>query len=144
MPKLLSTIRVKDYTRIWRLLLFPGLCFAFFGAVIVVPGVWLGAEPFIGWSYGEEYICAGKLLTILLIGTWIYGAVTGWLNFALVVSANKLLGSVMMVILAISVVTASYLAKGNAVGVAGGVSASLVVISVAAWTLAFGTRQLMK
>lgn len=142
-PKLLSAIREKDYTRIRRLLLVPGLCFVFIGVVIIVP-VWLGAESFIGWSYGEAYIGAGKLLTILLIGTWIFGAVTGWLNFALVVSANKRLGSVMMVILAISVVSTSYLAKGNTLGVAGGVSASLVVISVAAWILAFGTRQLMK
>lgn len=69
------------------------------GFALVVVGA-IGALPlsyytkqFITYAFGEDYGAASSAALWLLSGTWLFGAVSGWLNFACVITSRKFAGS---------------------------------------------------
>ena len=143
-PRFLAALREQNLSRIHRLIFLPASGFMLVGYGIALPLLYFYAEPVIAISYGPSYMEAAELLIILFIGTWLHGAITGWLNFFLIISENKKLGSLLLITLSLSILLTSYLAGGDPRRVALGVSFSLIGISLVSWWLAFRTKYLIR
>lgn len=143
-PRFLNAIKTLDIKKLKYMIVLPSVMFMIFGYIIVLPILYLYIKPLLGASYGVNYVTASNPFLILFLGTWLYGAVTGWLNFFLIISSNKIFGSAMGVVLAASGLIGAYASKGDIDLLAIWISASLMVASLSAWWLAFKTRYLAK
>ncbi len=90
-PRLLDRIRHDDLTGIRRLLVLPAACLIA-AATIAAPLLEVLGELLIKLAYGRSYGTAVAPFRLLLLSTWILGAVTGWLGFVVVVSDAKRFG----------------------------------------------------
>lgn len=143
-PRFLEGVRNLQIESLRQLIVTPAICFALLGYACVLPLMYLYAEPLIVLVYGESYIASTYPFIILFTGTWLYSAVTGWLNFFIIISSNKVIGSFMSGLLALSGLAGAYLTKGDINLLAIWISASFMVASLIAWFLAFKTKYLIR
>lgn len=90
--RIMSAMRGQDFSRIQYMLILAGVILVVIGAVGAVP-LSLYAQPLITLAFGDAYGAASSAAIWLLLGTWIFGAVSGWLNFACVITSKKYFGS---------------------------------------------------
>jgi len=141
-PKLLAAMREKDYRRFRRMLVLPGIVIAAIGLGFV-PVLWFMAEPILVGLYGETYRGAAIPLSVLFVGTWMFGAVTGWIGFVCVISEHKKVGSMLYMILALFVAAGVFLAGGSVIATAIGVTVAMGLTSIVAWWLLLSSRLLV-
>jgi len=132
-PRLLSAYRSDDHGRFCKII---GLAAAAFGigSALVAATVWLIGGPLLEHLYGPAYAGALNPLLILIIGSSIFGAVTGWLSFAMVISSRKSLGTALFALqLGLIAIGGMLLAGGTAVGMAAAVAGCNLIVSAVAW-----------
>lgn len=91
-PRIMASWRKHDVHRIRLLLILPGALLTAFGVIGIFPLVKCG-EVLVTLAFGDSYRAATAVALWLLLGTWILGAVTGWLNFACAITTRKMAGS---------------------------------------------------
>jgi len=131
-PRLLESLRDDDHRRFnWIILRMAGLM-ALATAAAVPLALFLG-EPVLRTFYGAAYGAALQPFLILLVGTSVFGAVTGWLAFTLVISSRKTLGSAIFAVQLALILLFGALLGGSAVRMAWVVAGCNVAVSALAW-----------
>ena len=100
--RIMSSMRRQDFARIRYMLVVAGAALVAAGAAGAVPLSHF-AQPLIALAFGEAYGAASSAALWLLLGTWIFGAVSGWLNFACVITSKKIVGSIIYFVWAVVV-----------------------------------------
>jgi O-antigen/teichoic acid export membrane protein len=117
--------------------------------LIVLPAVgMLGALAFAIWPlsrfggeivtrlYGNDYAAAGTPFVLLMVGTWIFGSVTGWLGFWVVVSEERRSGTwIFGLLLGLIAFIGGLYGSSSPIRMAIAVAASMVLTSAVAWLL---------
>lgn len=135
-PRLLEALRLNDDRRFRRLIVIPGLGFILIG-VTASPILWYGSETLVVGLYGDLYQSSVNLFLMLFIGTWLFGAATGWIGFVAVVAKRKLFTTALFVLLALFVVSAAFLAGDSATYMAIGVASAMGLVSLLAWSMLY-------
>jgi O-antigen/teichoic acid export membrane protein len=132
-PRLLTALRADEHRRYCSLVIRVATLFAL-GSVAVILAAWLLGEPLLSHFYGPAYATALHPLVILIVASSVFGAVTGWLPFTMIISSRKTLGTMLFALqLALIAGAGLVLANGSAVGMAGVVAGSSVFVAVIAW-----------
>jgi len=132
-PRIISAMREQSFNRLRRLLIFPAVIFAFIGLLFVWPMLNYG-ESLIVSIFGDQYSAATPLAYWLIIGTWCFGAITGWLNFACVITTRKLVGSMIYLLWFAGVVVGGmFWGKSSVESMAMVVAASMVAAAFVGW-----------
>lgn len=90
--RILSAMRLQNTHRIRQILFAAGIFLVFVGIVCAVP-LLLYADKLMVLVFGDAYLPASHAALLLLLGTWMFGAVSGWLNFACVITSHKMAGT---------------------------------------------------
>lgn len=134
-PSLMEALAQRRAEWIRRLVGLPAL--VMLGALAV--GVWPIAEfgdDVIAKVYGSAYAAAGTPLVVLTVGAWVFGAVTGWLGFWVVVSEERRAGTATFgLLLGLMVLTGTLYGRGSPIRMAVAVATSMVVASAFGWLL---------
>lgn len=89
--RIMMLIRTNDISNLRMKILKTAFLLILFGAILSVPVTLMG-EVIISKAFGEEYINSISACAWLLAGSWIFGALSGWLSFACVISPKKNIG----------------------------------------------------
>jgi O-antigen/teichoic acid export membrane protein len=87
-PRILHAWHSRDRGRVLRLIALPAT-FLFLGMVIGFVPVTLFRASIIQAVYGSRFADAADPFLYLLAGSWIFGAVTGWYSFVVLLSDKK-------------------------------------------------------
>ena len=138
-PRIMKCLREKDIGRLRQLLLLPAGLLLLVGLLFAtIIAAWGGNLMVV--TYGVGYISAAPALLWLLVGTWVFGAASGWLNFACVISSKKIFGTgIYMVSMCGIVLGGLWYGVNGPTQMAQIVAGSLIVASVLGW--AFFMRQ---
>ncbi len=90
--RILSAMRQRNFQRIRQLLTVSGVFLVVCGVVCAIP-LFFYASQIMGLVFGDAYRSASHAAVWLLLGTWMFGAVSGWLNFACVITSRKMAGT---------------------------------------------------
>lgn len=132
-PRLLSAYQADQFGRFCKIVAVAALGFACASVAVLTAG-WLAARPLLGLFYGQAFTAAYAPLLILMVGSSVFGAVTGWLTFTMVIAHRKTLGtSIFALQLTLIAIGGLMLADGTAVGMAAVVAGCNLLVSALAW-----------
>jgi O-antigen/teichoic acid export membrane protein len=132
-PRLLAAYQVDDHGRFCRIVLAAAVVFAA-GSAVVAGIAWMIGGPVLAQVYGPSYTASLPPLLILIIGSSVFGAVTGWLSFTMIISSRKSLGTALFALQLILIGAGGLLiAGGTATGMALAVAGCNVIVSAVAW-----------
>ena len=133
-PRILKCLREGDIRRLRQLLLLPagllllaGLLFA------MIIAAWGG--DLMAVTYGSHYVAATPALFWLLVGTWVFGGASGWLNFACIISKRKNIGTgIYMVAMCGVVLGGLWYGVNGPTQMAQVVAVSSIIAAILGWT----------
>lgn len=132
-PRIMSSMRSQNIDHLHRLLILPAAFLAVIGIILAWPLVSYG-EALIIFVFGTSYSSATLAALWLLLGTWIFGAISGWLSFACVISSRKLAGSLIYFIWLVGVVLGGLLwGKESPTSMPMVVASSMTMAALAGW-----------
>lgn len=132
-PRLLTALRTDDHRR-FCLLISGGAGVFAIASVLGLVLVMIVGGPLLVRFYGATYLSALTPLIALIIGSSVFGAITGWLSFTLVISSRKSLGTVIFAAqLALIIVGGTIIGGGSATAMAWVVASCNIIISAVAW-----------
>lgn len=132
-PRLLSAYQADAHGRFCRIVLAAAAVFAA-GSAAVTWVAWLIGGPLLSRIYGPDYVASLSPLLILIVGSSVFGAVTGWLSFTMIISSRKSLGTALFALqLALIGLGGLGIADGTASGMALAVAGCNVIVSAVAW-----------
>lgn len=132
--RIMSSMRRQDFARIRYMLVVAGTVLVAAGAAGAVPLNHF-AQPLIALAFGEAYGAASSAALWLLLGTWIFGAVSGWLNFACVITSRKIVGSIIYFVWAVVVLVGGlFWGRESATNMAVVSALGMALASLIGWT----------
>jgi O-antigen/teichoic acid export membrane protein len=132
-PRLLTAYQADAHGRFCRIVFAAAAVFAA-GSAAVTGIAWLIGGTVLARIYGPEYTASLSPMLILIVGSSVFGAVTGWLSFTMIISSRKSLGSALFALqLVLIVVGGLLIAGGTASGMALAVAGCNVIVSAVAW-----------
>jgi|GEM_PF-4157897 len=132
-PRILRGFRERDFSRIRNYLVIPAGGMALFGILAFIPVSFYGVE-LIELSFGASYKDAAVPALYLLLGTYILGALTGWLRFTCVIVPRKLPGTLVYFLWFAGVIFGGWFyGKESALAMAMVSAASMAMASLVAW-----------
>lgn len=132
-PRLLAALLADDHR---RYCLIVGKAAALFAvaSVVSIVAAWAIGRPVLLHFYGTAYEAALYPLLVLMIGSSIFGAITGWLSFTMIITSRKSLGTAIFAAQLVLVCGAGFLIGGtSAVAMAWVVTGCNIAISALAW-----------
>lgn len=132
-PRIMASMRNHDVGRVRRLLILPGALLAGLGVIGALPLARYG-EALVTFAFGDTYCAATSVALWLLLGTWVFGAVSGWLNFACVITSRKIAGSMIYFIWLAGIIVGGVLwGKESATAMGMVAAASMALAALAGW-----------
>ena len=132
-PRIMAAHRHGEFDLIRKLLVLPALILSFIG-ITAITFLENHLTLIIVAMYGEPYQAAGPVVFWLLIGTWIFGAVTGWLNFVCVISNRKSAGSSIYMIWLLAILIGGLLwGDKSEINMAMVAAAGMTLSAIAGW-----------
>ncbi|HEU5137303.1 MAG TPA: oligosaccharide flippase family protein [Steroidobacteraceae bacterium] len=131
-PRVLTHLRDGDVRGVRSLLLRPALGLLIIG-VVALPAALLWMDDLLGFVYGAQYVGAGGMAVILLVGVWVLFGLSGWMGFVAVVTSNKVVATGLFVLQALAVLIAGFIARDSGVLLAILMSGAMVLIGALAW-----------
>ena len=138
-PKMIHAVTNGSFSDLRRLLLVPAIFFL----LTMIPIVFLAFiifDPFVLQTYGKKYLIALYPFIALIIGSWIYNAVTGWMSFMLIISPQKKIMSSFVGIFAFLIVLVSFCFHENLTYFSIAISLTTVLMSLISWVILFSHR----
>ena len=134
-PRLLHAWHAGDAAAVRRVVIIPAALFLGLGAA-ALPVAWLAAPWLVQRLYGAAYFAAAVPFLVLLVGTWLQGAVTAWFGFWVVLAERRRTGTAVAGLILAATLVASLLAgRGSALSMATAISAVLVMTSIVCWLI---------
>lgn len=132
-PRIMAAQRHGEFDHLRKLLVLPALTLTLIGlTAITLLDSYL--PSLIVALYGEQYQAAGPVVFWLLIGTWIFGAVTGWLSFVCVISNRKTAGSSIYMVWLIAILIGGLLwGSKSEINMAMVAAAGMTLSAIAGW-----------
>lgn len=131
-PKIIKALRNGDYQTLQGRLLHISLTFLALTIPLIIVAFYT-FKPFVLRSYGESYLIAFYPFLILLIGSWMYNSVTGWMSFFLIISPLKALMTCFTGLFAFFVVFVSLAFHKDLVALSFGLSLVAITMSILSW-----------
>lgn len=131
-PRIMDCVRSKNINRLHRLLLLPAGVLAVVGGLIAWPLAQYG-DTLMVLGFGNAYAAAATPALWLMLGTWIFGAISGWLNFACVISSHKAAGTIIYSIWFVGVLLGGFLWGQSATSMAIVAALSMTTAAFAGW-----------
>jgi len=138
-PKIIHAVTDGSYAHLRKLLLVPASVFLL-TMIPLVAVAFIIFDPFVSQSYGKEYLVAFYPFIALLVGSWIYNAVTGWMSFMLIISPQKIKMSSFVGMFAFLIVLVSVCFHANLTHFAIAISLTTVSMSLISWAILYGHR----
>lgn len=139
-PRLLQAYQVDDHGRFCWLVTRAAVLFALAAVILLVGTWWLGA-PVLSRLYGPAYTASLSTLLVLMIGAIVFGSVTGWLSFTMIVSSRKSLGTALFAGQLGLIVAGGFLfSQGDPMGMAWVIACCNIATSAIAWAALLAGR----
>lgn len=132
-PRLLNALLVDNHRR-YCLIVFTAAAFFAVASFFAVLLAWAVGRPVLAHFYGAAYVTALHPMLVLMVGSAVFGAVTGWLPFTLVITSRKSLGTAIFAAQLLLVGIVGMLLGGqSALAMAWVVAGCNIVIAGVAW-----------
>lgn len=141
-PRLLEALRYRNLSRIRYLVCLPALVFFILG-LCSIPIFLQNSKYIIQTVYGITYVPAVAPFLILLVGSWIFNMVSGWIVFFAIVVPKKKFFNTLFLIQCVAVVLSSIAVKGSIINMSIAISVIMISISVIAWFLILTSSNFM-
>lgn len=138
-PRLLNALIVDDHRR-YCLIVFRAAALFALASLLALLVAWVAGGPVLRHFYGPAYVAALHPMLVLMVGSAVFGAVTGWLPFTLVITSRKSLGTAIFAAQLVLVGIIGLLVGGTSALLMAGVVAgcNIVIAAVAWWALLAG------
>lgn len=132
-PRIIECMRSNNIKRLHRLLILPASILVVVGGLIAWPLAHYG-DTLLALGFGEAYAATLSPALWLMLGTWMFGAISGWLNLACVISPHKTVGTMIYAIWFAGVLLGGLLwGKESATAMAMVAGLSMVIAALAGW-----------
>jgi O-antigen/teichoic acid export membrane protein len=134
-PTMMLALAERRPEQFQRLVGLPAL--AMLGALVFA--IWplaKFAEEIVTGLYGNRYASAATPFVILSVGSWVFGSVTGWLGFWVIISQQRRVGALIFgLLLGFVVLTGSLYGSRSPTHMAVAVACSMLLTSALGWVL---------
>lgn len=132
-PRLMYATHARNNKQLLKLITVPAALMLGILVISIIP-IYFFAGDMIVKIYGKHYISSTLPFIILLIGSWLYTAVTAWFNFWIVISDQMRLGTYISSFLLIStLILGILLGRESPVYMAIAVASAMIMTSAICW-----------
>lgn len=136
-PSLLKAWHTQNTRQISRVIIIPSAIMMMFLVLALVP-LSFYVHEIVCFLYGAEYRSAGVPFLILFVGGWIFGAVTAWFGFVVLLDSNKITSTLIYAFMLVNIFGGGAIfGKASPIDMALVTSATLLFTSVFCWLLLF-------
>jgi len=132
-PRMMKSWHTGDKLRLSKLVILPSMLMFVAFIVGLIPA-WFLSDDLILMLYGKDYVTAAIPFFVLFIGTWIFRAITQWFNFWVIISEERLLGTLTYGFLFIITLSSGILyGYGSSYRMAIAMTTSMVLTTILCW-----------
>jgi len=134
-PRIMYSWHNKQISKLLKIILYPNIVMFICLIFCIIP-IFVYSGSLIQLFYGHEYLSAKFPLAILIIGTWIFSAMTGWFNFFIIIGEEKLSGTLAYAFLAFTILLGGFIwGKLSMQYMSWVVSITMIMTSLLSWII---------
>jgi O-antigen/teichoic acid export membrane protein len=142
-PRIMRAWHYRDKQHLRRLVVLPSLLLLG-SLVLAAPLAWYFTGDLIVRLYGTAYLPATLPFLILLVGSWLFSAMTAWFVFWVIISEARMAGTLVYgLLLATTLITGFVWGRQSASAMASAVTVSMITASVVCWLIFFRSLKKM-
>ncbi len=141
-PSLIQAIRGSEFSKVRYLISLPAIIFLLTGLCTIPLFI-----NYSGWIikevYGLQYKLSVTPFLTLMLGSWFYNMISGWIGFFAIIVPDKRVLNALFFLQGIAVMFCSILSNGSIFKLSFYIASTMITVSVLAWLLVLSSTTFM-